>query len=34
MKPIDKYRLVGLGIALAVIVAAFLATPDWWNDFR
>lgn len=33
MRPIDKYRLMSLGIAIAVLLAAFLGTPDWWNDY-
>lgn len=34
MRPEDKYRYIGLVIAIVVLVAAFIATPNWWNDFR
>ena len=34
MRPEDKYRYIGLFIALVVLIAAFIATPSWWNDFH
>ncbi|MEO6471200.1 MAG: hypothetical protein ABIR57_04990 [Aeromicrobium sp.] len=33
-RPEDKYRYIGLAIAMIVLVAALLYTPTWWNDFR
>lgn len=33
-RPENKYRFIGLVVAVIVLVCAFIGSPTWWNDFH